>query len=221
MRPTGQDVDWDAVVRRSRRRGWYAGAWLVLAAWSLVRLHADLFADPGTRWLFVGVTALVTALVGGTVALSRRRTGRVDRRTAAIAQYAVQHHVDPGEPAREAADRQARMAAALRWYAPFYVLLLVQPLLRLGDEVAVEPSSVLAALVFASGFVCISAWTFLHGTAAVRWTADPPGPPRPAPPATAWELRTTGRRARTWRATALVCLVVGSVLVVASRALGS
>ncbi|WP_222193678.1 hypothetical protein [Modestobacter italicus] len=154
-------------------------------------------------WWLVGAVAVVSLLV---TAVTRLR-GPGHRQVAARRiQHALRAHVDPGPELRERADRQARHLAGQRWAAPFF---LVVPLLFVDAAPWDRPVLAGAALaVLVAAFAAIAVTTARSGRDARRWLADPPGPPRPLPPAAPWQR------------VAPVAMAVGGASAVASFVIG-
>jgi hypothetical protein len=200
-------VDWDAAERRERRR--------------------DLLAGPLLVGFFVGIVLLT----GGLRLLDRRccvdrdrrlprarRAGTHRRPTEPAAARPgdcrspapgrLRAHADPGPELRGRADQQARYTARTAWVV--WTLPLGPLGLVIGGDWDSRPvaAAVGAALVVGAA-VAYGLWTRARLTQARRWLADPPGPPREAPPPTAAERWSTGRR---------VAVVVGSVFVLAVAA---
>ncbi|WP_299957759.1 hypothetical protein [uncultured Modestobacter sp.] len=154
-------------------------------------------------WWLVGGVAVVSVLVIG---VTRLRGPGARQVTARRVQRALRAHADPGPELRGRVDRQARHLAGQRWAAPFF---LVVPLLFVDSAPWDRP--VLAGVavgVLVVTFCVLAATTARSGRDARRWLADPPGPPRPLPPAAPWQR------------VAPVVMTVGGACIVASFLIG-
>lgn len=154
-------------------------------------------------WWLVGAVAVASLLV---TSVARLRGPGHRQVVARRVQHALRVHADPGPELRARADRQARHLAGQRWAAPFF---LVVPLLFVRSAPWDRP--VLAGLavgVLVVTFVAIAFTTARSGRDAQRWLADPPGPPRPLPPAAPWQR------------VAPVVTAVGGACIVASFLIG-
>jgi hypothetical protein len=157
-------------------------------------------------WTAIGVFLAPAGLALTAARLSRRQRDRVT--AAHRLQAALRAHADPGPELRGRADQQARYTARTAWVV--WTLPLGPLGLVIGGDWDSRPvaAAVGAALVVGAA-VAYGLWTRARLTQARRWLADPPGPPREAPPPTAAERWSTGRR---------VAVVVGSVFVLAVAA---
>jgi hypothetical protein len=166
---------------------WPAAAPLVGVA--LLALNERLLSlTGGTTWFVVGAVAVVPlVLVLVAAAPGRRRQQEEARRI----QYALRHHVDPGAPLHQRADRQTRHFARFVWLGWSYPLLLLTHV-RTADwdrpAVTVPAFAVVAALSLG-----LAGWRLGMSRSARRWVADPPGPPRELPAPARWG-RWLGRR---------------------------
>jgi hypothetical protein len=169
-----EQVDWDAAVRRERRRdaisvlpaiGWITGIVLVRRDWVAPDVAPEI--------------ALLAGAGAGLVVLVVTVTVRSAWTDAYRMQYAIREHVDPGPGLRARTDRLAEKRS-WRWYlwgVPFWVLDMC-----LGgrwDSPALAVPG--AALLLASG-AAVVLWARRFAVAADRWLEDPPGPPREPDP---------------------------------------
>jgi hypothetical protein len=157
-----EEVDWDAAVRRERRRdavsvlpvvGWAAGLILLRVRW-------------------VSPRALVVAVAVGLVVLGLAMVVRSVRTDTYRMQYAIREFVDPGPGLRTRTDRLAEKLSWrwYRWGVPFWALYAC-----LGgrwDRPALAVPGV--ALLAVSGAAAVL-WARRLADAADRWLEDPPG----------------------------------------------
>ena len=185
------DVDWTAVERGSRRQTVVAVLGVATFLGSLVALQGGYAGLEGPAgWIAAGVFAALAVVA---VLVARGRPGSHQRSAdARRVQYALRHHVDPGEPLRPRADVAARQAVRVRWLH-WYWLLAVAALLAGGrwDRPAVAVPAALVLVAVVAGWAVVMRRQL---QAAQRWVADPPGPPREDPELTAVERWTSGRR---------------------------
>ncbi|MDT0278412.1 hypothetical protein [Blastococcus goldschmidtiae] len=131
--------------------GWSAGAWVTAAGVGLC-------------------VGLLCWLLSRSAAVRRRRAARL------LSEYAVVHHVDPGQGRRVPADRQAReMARGWIWIAVFPLLLAPQLARTSWEDLG---TSVPGTVLLVAGCGVILADRLRSVRAGRRWLADPPGPPR-------------------------------------------
>jgi hypothetical protein len=188
---TARETDWAAVEHRARRADLLTLT--VLGAWfaSVTALTGRfVVAGAGRWWVVGGVLVLMSVLL-----VLQRQVPRL-RRSAELGhrvQFALRHHVDPGNGAREKADTGARRLARLRW------VVWLSPVVALAvlaggrwDQPAV---AVPAALVFLAVVTAGVVHVHRQVREARRWVADPPGPAREVAPPSRLESWTTGRRA--------------------------
>ena len=172
-------IDWSAGVRRERRREAEGFLLLVAALGALVVVLLDLSSGEDRDVAIVVAAGLALTVVGAAAWFTAGLLGgRTDRYRAA---YALVEHLDPGPGARGPADRLARRHAESRrraWTLPVVGVYAVISG-RWDHLVTTLPATVVIALCLG-----LAAWR-LHGTgtAARRWLADPPGPPRITDPA--------------------------------------
>jgi hypothetical protein len=196
-RVTEAEVDWDAGVRRERRRdavsvlpvsGWIAGILLLRRDWVAPDIAPEIALLAG---LGVGLVVLVVTV---TVRSAWTDTYRM--------QHAIREYVDPGPGLRAKTDRFAEKRS-WRWYpwsVPFWALYLCMD--GRWDMPALAVPG--AALLLASGTAAVLVWR-RFAESADRWLADPPGPAREPDP----ESRRSAQRELT------VFFVVSGVALVA------
>ena len=163
------------------------GAALALGAWSTgTVLPGDDFAGlrGGAAWAVVaGVPALFA--LGGAAAWSVPRW-RAGQRAQATQLAALRRHVDPGAALRDRVDALAVRWTGLGWAGWLW------PLLGISQATAADWHRPVVAAISSVLLVGVGllAWWWFSGLAAAarRWLAGPPGPVRPLPPPTAWQL---------------------------------
>ena len=197
-----EDVDWAAVERGRRGPAVLAVVAIAALLGSMVALQGGYAGFEGAAgWVAVGILAAL-GVVGALVARAWPGSGaRIVR--ARRVQYALRHHVDPGDPLRSEVDVAARRLIRVRWavwYSPLVVVALLAGAQWERPAVAVPAALVLVGLVVAWAVV-----TRRQVQAAQRWTADPPGPPRELPGPSAVKRWTSPGRLL------LTCLGVGVV----------
>ena len=195
-------VDWQEVERRGRRAGLMLPTLVIALGATRVLLTGDYAGLHGEAalWLLAAVVVLVlTVPLAAAVAPGSRARQAV----AARVQYALREHRDPGPALRSRVAVLARRSLRLRWMGRALPLLPLSVLVQTDWD---APSAVPAAAVLLAAYGALALWHHRQATAAVRWMADPVGPPRSAPPIPWWEPWLGGRR--------LLALVSVYVLVV-------
>jgi hypothetical protein len=197
------DVDWAEAERRGRRIDLLAAplVGLVFAAMVVLRDGEFAFWEGRAAWLAAAVpmvVVLVVQVLSHTVPRLRARQGQAHR-----IQHTLRAHVDPGPEIRSRLDVQARYLASISW------VVRVFPLAPLGLLLTARwdrpATTVPAALVLVAGVVGFTVFYRRLTTAAQRWVAEPPGPPRHVPP--------PGRRERWMTSPRLFLGVIGAVVV--------
>lgn len=186
-------VDWSAAERRERLYDLLAAPLVLVGFFAGIVLLTGAFGfwTGGSAWVVVGTFLGLAGLALSAAQLSRPQRAR----TAAThrIQAALRAHADLGPELRGRADAHARYTARTAWVvwaAPVGLLGLL-----IGGNWDSRPvaASVGAALVVGAA-ACYVVWMGTRLAQARRRLADPPGPPRDAPPETAAERWLTGRR---------------------------
>jgi hypothetical protein len=211
--PAGADpsVDWPAEIRRARRGGLVVAVLMLVFPPGVVLLTGDFLGIPGqSAWWAAGVAALLLAAAAAGAALAGRR-GRPA--VNATVQAALRLRADPGPALRERVDATARGQRSIRWGWPFicFGAFGFYEQGRWGTPTTAVPGAALLTVFW--GAILVNG--LRSSAAARRWLSDPPGPPRPMPPAAAWEGR---RTTRVFLFAAPVVLVLGLVSAVVVRA---
>ena len=165
-----EQVDWDAAVRRERRRdavavlpliGWAAGLVLLRRNW----VSAD---HALTVALVVGAGL---GLLGLLVTFGVRTAWSDGYRM----KYAIRERVDPGPGLRTRTDQLAEKQSWrwYRWAVPFYALSVFA-----RGRWDVPGLAVPGAVLLVISAATVAVWAERSAKAANRWLADPPGPPR-------------------------------------------
>jgi hypothetical protein len=188
--PPAPPVDWAEAERRGRRAGLLLPALVVPLGASRVLLTGDYAGLHGAaaRWLLLVVGLLVVAVPLAAAVVPALRTRQA---VAARVQHALREHLDPGPELRGRVDVLARRSLRLRWMGRILPVLPLSVLLQADWDRA---SAVPAAVVLLAAYAALAVWHHRQVASAARWTADPPGPPRTAPPTPWWEPWLGGRR---------------------------
>jgi hypothetical protein len=173
-----EQVDWDAAVRRERRRdavavlpviGWAAGVVLLCRNW----------VSPDRALTVALLVGAALGLLGLLVTVGVRSV----RPDGYRMNYAIRELVDPGPGLRRRTDHLAekRSWRSYRWAIPSYALSLFARGRWDVPELAVPG----AVLLLISGATVVF-WAERFAKAADRWLADPPGPSREPEPPSRW-----------------------------------
>ena len=189
---TSTDAYWAAVERRGRRTELLTAPLLATFFTALVALRGGEFGfwEGRAAWVAVAVLvaiAVVVQVLAHAVPRMRRRQLEAHR-----LQHALRRHVDPGPELRSKVDQQARYLAGISWAVWVFPVGLLG--LLVGARWDRPATTVPAVLVVVAAFAAIGVNFHRQTTAARRWVADPPGPPRDPPPAGRAERWMTGVR---------------------------